>query len=266
MFKQRLLSALVLIPLVLSLILYGPAWLLAALLCVLLSGAAYEWMRLIPLERAISRFIYVLVLLAAAYLSWRYQEAWLWLGVMLWVGLMGCIVTYPRSVKLWGHRLIVGAFSAILLPLSYFGLSHIYETRHGSFLVIYLLCLVWAADTGGYLVGRKWGQRRVIPNVSPGKTVAGVLGGAICVFIVSGCAALYFKPKALFLWLGVAGLIFLSAFFGDLFVSMMKRRVQLKDTGALIPGHGGLLDRIDSLLAAIPVFAFCLYLLPELVS
>ncbi len=266
MFKQRVLSALALIPIVISLILYGPSWLLGGLLGGVLVLAAYEWARLIPLHHVVSQLMYAVFLLGAGWLCVQYQNIALNLGVILWIGLAGCILTYPHSTKLWGHRLIVAGFSAILLPLSYVGLWRIYAMPHGSLLVIYLLCLVWAADTGGYLVGRRWGNRRVIPNVSPGKTIAGVLGGAVAVLIVALCVGIVTKQTHIMTGLMVAGFVFVASFFGDLFVSMLKRRVQLKDTGALIPGHGGLLDRIDSLLAAIPVFAFLLSFFPGLMQ
>ncbi len=266
MLKHRILSAMVLIPLVLWMILYGNGVVLSGLLAVVLGLAAYEWMRLIPLNRPIEKILYIFCLVMCALGAWRYYTIGLWINTSLWCVLIGCILTYPQTVHLWGYRVVVGIWGLVVLPMTYVSLSRIYNHEHGPELVIYLLFLVWAADTGGYFFGKKWGQKRLIPKVSPGKTLAGVLGGAILLLLVAACGALWFKPQSLLAWLLVASLIFIIALFGDLFISMLKRRVQIKDTGALIPGHGGVLDRIDSLIAAVPAFAFYLSLLPELIK
>lgn len=266
MLKHRILSAMVLIPLVLWMILYGNAWLLGGVLAVVLGLAAYEWMRLIPLNRPIEKILYLLSLVMCTLVASRYYTIGLWVNTGLWCVFIGCILTYPQTTHLWGYRVFIGIWGGVVLPLTYLSLSRVYTHSHGPELVIYLLFLVWAADTGGYFFGKKWGQKRLIPKVSPGKTLAGVLGGAILLLLVAVCGALWFKPRHPLAWFLVAGVIFIVALFGDLFISMLKRRVQIKDTGALIPGHGGVLDRIDSLIAAMPAFAFCLSLLPELLK
>ena len=274
MFKQRFFSAIVLVPIVLLIILYANGWVLGELLAVVLGLAAYEWMRLIPLplekevkktERLLWIIIYMLGLFLSVLFCWQYYTRSLWVTVGVWCGLMVCILTYPYSARLWGYRSVVYVLSYCLLSLVYLGLSNIYNHAQGPALVIYLLFLVWATDTGGYLIGKQWGKKRLIPKVSPGKTIVGVLGGAVLLLIVAGFGALWFKPQNLLVWFVMAGIVFVFALFGDLFISMLKRRVKIKDMGTLIPGHGGVLDRIDSLIAVIPFFALSLSLLPELV-
>lgn len=263
MLKHRILSAMVLIPLVLWIILYGHPWILGGLVAVVLAIAADEWMRLIPLQGVLEKVAYGLLLLGLTFIAWRYDVIALVIGVALWCVLVACILAYPNSQKLWGRRFVVAGWGGVLLPVTYISLANIYHHARGSELLIYLLFLVWAADTGGYFVGKKWGQKRLIPRVSPGKTLAGVLGGGAFLLGVSVGGALWFQPSHLEGWFSVAGVIFVAALFGDLFVSMLKRRVNLKDTGTLIPGHGGVLDRIDSLIAAVPVFSLALFCLPE---
>jgi phosphatidate cytidylyltransferase len=259
MLKHRILSAMVLIPIVLWSILYAHPWILGGLLAFVLGLGAVEWMSLIPTHSRFEKIGYVVSLILCVALIYMNTHMALFVGMLIWCSLIVCILTYPRSVFLWGYRPIVALCGGLLLPLAYFSLSRIYHAAHGSELVIYLLFLVWAADTGGYFIGKRWGKTRLIPNVSPGKTLAGALGGALFLMLVAILGAIWFKPLDFLAWFIMAGIIFIFALFGDLFVSMLKRRVQLKDTGTLIPGHGGILDRIDSLISTAPCFAFCMY-------
>ena len=124
----------------------------------------------------------------------------------------------------------------------------------GKDLIVYIFCLVWAADVGAYVTGRLWGKHKLIPQVSPGKSVEGALGGLASVLIISLLAYFYFKPTQVTLWFLLAGLISLISIVGDLFISILKRRCHVKDTGRIFPGHGGILDRFDSLIAVLPVY------------
>jgi len=141
----------------------------------------------------------------------------------------------------------------------------LHQRSHGSDLIVYLLCLVWAADIGAYLAGKCWGRHKLIPRVSPGKTVEGMMGGFLLTMLVAFVAYWYFRPVYSFLWFVIAAGIMLISLLGDLFISMLKRRRNLKDTGQIFPGHGGVLDRLDSLIAALPLFYLGLhFMLPGL--
>jgi len=124
--------------------------------------------------------------------------------------------------------------------------------------VLLLLALVWAADTGAYFAGKRWGRRKLAPTISPGKTLEGVGGGfaLAMVVVIAGWFALSSNGSSFapFLAIGVATIAF--SVLGDLYESMLKRQRSLKDSGTLLPGHGGMLDRIDSLTAASPAFTF----------
>ena len=128
---------------------------------------------------------------------------------------------------------------------------------------MYVFLLVWCADSGAYFVGRKLGKRKLAPNVSPNKSIEGLIGGLLTSSIVAFFVGYYFLPSgiALLAFLILAGVTTLSSVLGDLFESMLKRRAGMKDSGSILPGHGGVLDRIDSLLSATPIFAFGVWVL-----
>jgi phosphatidate cytidylyltransferase len=155
--------------------------------------------------------------------------------------------THARVFKLAAATLsVVPAWCALAL---------IHREGHGWLLVA--LAIVWAADTGAYFSGRAFGRRKLAPRISPNKTVEGLAGGTLAAVAVAVAGAALLGTGASMLPL-VALVAFLTVLFsvvGDLFESLLKRHVGAKDSGDLIPGHGGLLDRLDSVLAALPVFA-----------
>ena len=125
-------------------------------------------------------------------------------------------------------------------------------------MTIALLVVVWSADTFAYLAGRRFGKRKLAPSISPGKTIEGLAGGLIGAGLVALLAAIYaldLSPAQTLIWLLASLVAALFSVVGDLFESRLKRRAGVKDSGGLLPGHGGVLDRIDGLLAAAPVFA-----------
>jgi phosphatidate cytidylyltransferase len=127
---------------------------------------------------------------------------------------------------------------------------------HGPLITLALLVIVWLADSGAYFAGKRWGHTRLAPVISPGKTWEGVLGGIITSAIVALLAGFWYS-QSLEWTLTLVPVVLLAVMFsivGDLLESLMKRQVGLKDSGHIIPGHGGVLDRIDSLTAAAPMF------------
>ena len=135
---------------------------------------------------------------------------------------------------------------------------------HGNFWVLYTLLIVWVADSGAYFVGRRWGVAKLVPRISPGKTWAGLWGGLAASALLAIVFAYFFGlpiARLLLLTVVVAG----YSVVGDLTESLCKRFAGLKDSGNLIPGHGGMLDRFDSLLAAAPCLLFGLYVIDGLI-
>jgi CDP-diglyceride synthetase len=261
MFKKRLLTALILIPLVLLTIQHAKGWVLGSLMAMVLSLLAYEWLALIPLKKTSERILFFIGLALSTVLCWFVFYPWLWTGLIVWSLLALSIVTYPCSERFWGNKLTVSFLCLFLLPLFCVSMSAIYTHESGQDLVIYLLFLVWAADTGGYLVGKQWGKHRLIVKVSPGKTYEGALGGLLFTMIIATMGYVWLPFQGALSWFGLACMVTIFSMLGDLNISMLKRRSNLKDTGTLIPGHGGVLDRLDSLIAAAPLFYAGLYLL-----
>ena len=129
---------------------------------------------------------------------------------------------------------------------------------HGASYFLYVFFIVWAADVGAYFSGKRFGRHKLAPLVSPGKTIEGMLGGLLCVSALAALAAWWFGYSGREAWVFVALSLLAALFsvFGDLFESLLKRQANIKDSSSLLPGHGGVLDRIDSVLAAAPVFLF----------
>ena len=179
---------------------------------------------------------------------------------------LGLIVEWLMLCRLPAVRL--ARTSAIVAGLAYVGIAEAAllwlraDPAAGRANLLFLVAIVWACDIGAYLVGRLVGGPRLAPRISPGKTWSGALGGLMAAIAV-GLAAAHFMPEAGAMWqaAAVAAGIALVAQAGDLFESFVKRRLEVKDSSHIIPGHGGLFDRLDGLLAAAPVaasLAFCL--------
>ncbi|MBI2785069.1 MAG: CDP-archaeol synthase, partial [Legionella longbeachae] len=186
--------------------------------------------------------------------------SWLVLGLITWGLIIIAILTFPSSQTYWGSPVVVAVVCLLLLPLFVQSLIHLYFLPNGKALLVYLLFLIWISDTGAYLSGKLMGKHKLIPQVSPGKSWEGVLGGLILSMIIAWIGYYYFSPVATVHWFVLAFFTIIIAIFGDLFISILKRRCHLKDTGVIIPGHGGILDRLDSLIAALPLFYFGLTL------
>jgi CDP-diglyceride synthetase len=257
MFKQRLLTVLLLVPIVLLAIYYGNFWFLCGVLLLLVAIGGWEWLQLISIHTLLNKFYFMsALLLLAGFCIFSLSYYWFISGLMLWVLIFIALLTFPTSQAIWGHRILVGGACLLLLPLFASTMIIVYEHTEGRDLLVYLLCIVWAADTGAYLTGKWFGHHKLIPLISPGKTVEGTLGGFLLAMVVASIGYFYFKPESWSIWYSVAAATTFISMVGDLFISMLKRRSQLKDTGRIFPGHGGVLDRIDSLIAAAPLFYY----------
>lgn len=256
MFRERFITAVILIPLVLLAICYGNIWALSAVMLALMVGLGYEWMFLIPLKHITHQCLFMILLLLALLPSLFALSVYLQLNCVIWGLIFVALLTYPASQSYWGYRSVVTLLCVFSLPLFLSSLHALLLEDDGRVMLIYLLCLVWSVDIGAYLVGKQWGRHKLIPRVSPGKSWEGALGGCLAALLVAWGGYYYAQPAQVILWFVSALLIVLISMLGDLFISMLKRRCQLKDTGRLLPGHGGLLDRLDSLIAALPFFYY----------
>lgn len=269
MLKQRIITGLILAPLVLcGVFLLEPihfSWFFAAILTI----AAWEWANLSSLTTQVVRVTYAL-LIAALLLKVipHISVAWvLTVSVMWWIIASLLVMTFPGSSKYWknpGVGVLLGLVVIIPMWKALVFIRDASFTPIESFnpllLVLYILLLVWAADVGAYFSGKAWGKSKLAPNVSPGKSWAGAWGGIAAAMLLgvvtSYLMGLSFSMSIQFLVITV--ITAMISIIGDLTESMFKRVRGIKDSSALLPGHGGVLDRIDSLLAAIPVFVFLL--------
>jgi CDP-diglyceride synthetase len=252
MLKQRVFTAIILIPLVLLAIYCSSSWLFAGLVLTLLLFCAFEWLPLIPVKPLWLQFIFIASLLFITWLMHFYYINWLVASMLLWCLITVAVLYFPKSQSIWAYPSIVFLAGLFVLPLFAQSLLNIYVLSKD--LIVYLLLIVWAADIGAYFAGKQWGQRKLIPLVSPGKTREGVLGGFLFSMLIAIGGYFYFKPLYSMNWFLIAIGTAVISVIGDLFISMLKRRVKVKDTGQLLPGHGGFLDRLDSLIAALPLF------------
>ncbi|MDH5823405.1 phosphatidate cytidylyltransferase [Luteimonas sp. RD2P54] len=270
MTRTRVFAALIMAPVAIAaVLLLSTPWMVAAGAVLFLAGL-WEWFRLAEVDDALARGVLLLAnLLLMVALVWASSVdgsgslvlfkllavlglVW-WMLAMLWLRrpeFASDHDTHARVLKL-------AAATASVIP-AWCALAVIHAGQpHGHRWLLIALAIVWAADTGAYFTGRRFGRRKLAPRISPNKTVEGLLGGvaagvllAVLAAPLAGASLAQLPLVAL-----VALLTVVFSVIGDLFESLLKRHVGAKDSGTMIPGHGGLLDRIDSVLAALPAFA-----------
>ncbi|MCL7929380.1 phosphatidate cytidylyltransferase [Halomonas llamarensis] len=268
MLKQRIITAAWLAPLVLAGLfgLHGGAFAFFTAAIVLIG--AWEWSNLAGVQRLTHRAILVVGVGILMLLLWRSDAVFspwpLWVAAAGWLVNIYWVTRYPEALVQWRstpRRLLMGLW--VLLPC-WVGFNVLRES--GGVWLLFVLLLVWAADMGAYFAGRALGKRKLAPHVSPGKSWEGVAGGLAATLVL----ALVFSVWQGLSWSGGLVLLMITlvvtmvSVLGDLLESMLKRYRAIKDSSQLLPGHGGVLDRIDSLSAAIPLFALLYTLVPNL--
>lgn len=257
MLLQRILTAAVLLAALSVVLLWLPrAAALLALALVVLAGA-WEWAGLARIEGGLRKALYTAACAAAVLLLWRLAAlpgGFLWVmtaTLAWWVVAFGWLALAPG----YGGRALTAAAGLVTLAPMWVALERLYEhSGHGPMLVVFIFVLIWAADIGAYFVGRRLGRYKLAPRVSPNKTWEGVLGGLALGALVALAGRAWFGFDAAgFLPLCLA--VILVSVVGDLTESLFKRQAGVKDSSSVLPGHGGVLDRIDSLTAAVPVYA-----------
>ncbi len=265
MLKTRIITALILAPIAIGGIFFLPPLGFALFTGAVITIGAWEWANMSGIEGQGGRVAYAAVTAAILYALLNVPAVLvLWLALAWWFICFLLVRSYPQGSDRWGSlpvRALMGLF--VLVP-AWVGLNHL---RTGGFqfgdvvnnlwVILYVFCVVWVADIGAYFAGRAFGKAKLAPRVSPGKSWAGVWGGLVAVglfaVIVSSLASAGISETLL---LVIASLFTgLVSVLGDLLESMLKRFRGIKDSSQLLPGHGGIMDRIDSLTAAIPVFA-----------
>ncbi|MFI3157632.1 MAG: phosphatidate cytidylyltransferase [Methylococcaceae bacterium] len=278
MLLQRIITALILAPLIVLAVFQLPSEYFSLLIGLITLLAAWEWTNLVGINSLLKRGLFLLILILpmlwlhfwtqflevmAQILDWPdirdYSGALEWLvvpPVLFWILTMILIRNLPAGVlKLEMKTCYKALIGWLVLFATWLFLSRL-RAFYGSELTLYFLILIWAADITAYFAGKKFGKTKLSPEISPGKTVQGMYGALIAGLVCAGVLSLIYG----FPWMVASDFAMLSiltvllSIYGDLFFSVVKRQRGVKDTGSILPGHGGILDRIDSLIAAIPFF------------
>lgn len=263
---KRILTALVLIPVVLCLVFLAPYWLFVLITAAISALAGWEFMSLAGHTGSHPPRIAVVVALAALFAgAFEYPDR-----VAILLGLLSLALLVYCTFSRTPDRVLADATAAVFC-LFYVGstllaLPVLREETNGPSVLVFLFCVVWAGDIAALYIGRQFGRRKMAPAISPQKTWAGAVGSLFASVIVAGAllgaaylletrwnSVVLFYPDEIWYWLVLAVVVNAAAQVGDLAESALKRSAGVKDSGALLPGHGGMLDRIDALLIAAPV-------------
>ncbi|CAA0083432.1 phosphatidate cytidylyltransferase [Zhongshania aliphaticivorans] len=273
MLKQRIITAVVIVLALLAALAYLSMPVLSVVFGFIVLLGAWEWSDLSGFSSKVSRFTYVLVcaalMVAAAWKTNLFVDvdqsevkeiviaASLWWAIaLLWVK------SYPLSAGLWGSLWMRGLIGLLVLVPAWLALCYLRSLDGGVWFILSVIALVASADIGAYFVGRAFGKAKLAPAVSPGKSWAGFWGGLTTTVLLSALLWVLLAkmspdaiPTGLVPLLCLVTVTVLASVLGDLLESMVKRHRGIKDSGQLLPGHGGIMDRIDSITAAAPVFA-----------
>lgn len=270
MLKLRILTALVLAPIMIGGVFFLPLEYFKLFIGLIVTLGAWEWANMSDLRMPMGRIAYAGLLaglICAVEFADLVQEAdVLYLALVWWILAFLLVAVHPRLKAYWASpviRMIMGLF--ILIPM-WVGFVQIKSYPFNEYLIMYVMLIVWGADVGAYFAGRLFGKHKLAVTVSPGKTWEGVYGGiAVTLLIAYGGGRLLEYATEMSLstnqWaLLVAITLFVTfvSVVGDLIESMIKRHRKIKDSSNLLPGHGGIMDRIDSMTAALPIFALAL--------
>lgn len=275
MLKQRIITALIMAGAFLAAIVWLPLPGLAVLFGIIIGAGGWEWSRLAGFEGVFARSCYVLLLLASLVALYVYcdlggtpakeqVQPFLGLACLWWSFSLLWIRAYPGSAVLWRSVPMRSLMGLLVLSLAWMSAIYLISYPLGGLLMVVMVALVASADIGAYFTGKRFGKHKLAPLVSPAKTWEGFWGGVAASALLA-VLLWYFMPDR-GAHIGVASVIAvtistaLASVVGDLTVSMVKRESGVKDSGSLLPGHGGVLDRLDSLSAAAPVFALGLLL------
>lgn len=271
MLKTRIITALILAPIAIGGIFFLPPLGFALFTGAIIAVGAWEWANMSGLTTPVARVVYALMVAAVLYGLLNVPAvAVLWLALFWWVLSFLLVRNYPDGSERWGGVPARALMGLLVLVPAWVGLNHLRtggfqfgDSANNLLLILYVFCVVWVADIGAYFAGRAFGKAKLAPRVSPGKSWAGVWGGLVAVAIFAIIISVLASASTMQLLLLVVASLITGAVsvLGDLLESMLKRFRGIKDSSQLLPGHGGIMDRIDSLTAAIPVFALMITLM-----
>ena len=276
MLRQRVITALILAGALIATLLFAPYPVQAMLFALVAAAGAWEWAALVGSKGVVSRVFYAAIILLLCSALWvglslngadaaLHARPWLAVAALSWSAMLVGLKYYSAGRGVWGYVWVRAVMGWLLLTATWLAVTVCLTLINGPFVVFLLILTVAAADIGAYFAGRRFGQHALAVEISPAKTWEGFWGGMLCVALL---ATLIWQNLPLSqLHLGWGSLMVLglatagASVVGDLTVSLLKREVGLKDSGSLLPGHGGLMDRLDSICGAAPVFTLGLLLI-----
>ena len=278
--KQRIITALILAPAVILGIFKLPLALFMLAVATVTVIGYWEWTQFVESKTRLLALIPSLVISAISLAVIPFDArslslmadahiAVLSVGSMWWIVSSALVLSFPRSARFWQSSNLLRHVFGVLTLLPFFWsilllrAEGIYEdSYHGAKLVLFVCFIVWAADSGAYFCGKSLGRRKMAPQVSPNKTIEGLIGGVVTAILVGWGTAVWFNIEftSTFSMVTITLITVVISVLGDLVESMFKRVSGIKDSGNILPGHGGVLDRVDSLTAAFPVFALLYFI------
>lgn len=272
MLIQRILTAIVLIPLVIIALFFAPLSIFSYLIVAVCALATWEWSHFLGMVEKTQKAIFMVLIISLLTLLYlipidlslkgKLYTYIICLSIVWWLIALLLVISYPQSAKYWSKSILIKLLFALFTLIPFYismlelrSINYDIDRYTGAVWLLYVFVLVWATDTGAYFAGRAIGKHKLAVKVSPGKTIEGFIGGVslailVCILVyLTGYFAISFINFLISSLLAI-----LVSVLGDLTESMFKREAGIKDSGNLIPGHGGILDRIDSLTAAVPVF------------
>lgn len=260
MLLQRILTAVPLALAAIWLILYQPTTVLLYVLLLLAFISGYEWARLSGVQAIVWKLLFALLVSGVSWLVIEYLFQHVYLLLLLACAWWFAVVYFlkgaqphAKAAKLSPVKL---AIAFLVIPPTIIAMYTVHGMDRGAEWLLYGLMLVWIADSGAYFSGKKFGKIKLAPNISPGKTREGLWGALLLTAVYAVLAGLFFDVtgRQLLLLLGLSLLLTIFSVTGDLYISFLKREAEVKDSGNILPGHGGILDRVDGVLAVMPVF------------
>jgi phosphatidate cytidylyltransferase len=269
MFRLRLLSTIVLLPLAIAGILYLPNIYVAIISGVVIALAAWEWLHMSVFKNNKIRFVLLIAIIAVSYslLATGLHPMWIFHLTLIWwlCALIG-ICYFPDGESIWREWTLQPVIALLTFVPGWLAFNILRsQIMFGPEWVLLGCAMIWGSDIGAYIFGKLWGKTKLLKAVSPGKTWVGLYGGIFTSCLIMLAFYLYYQPSFSLMqamWLAIFTAIF--AIIGDLFESMQKRIYGVKDSGTLIPGHGGVFDRLDSMLAGFPIYFLGLQILQNI--
>lgn len=261
MLKQRIITALILAPLFLLIVIYGQNIGFAAMVLLIGAVAIFEWLKINQLPIAIVALNAVSITLLCGYLMrWLPQPLeyyWL-LSALIWLPALLWLKNHQWGYQQKGLQIMIKTLCGVLaIMLFMLSMQQLHEHEMGVFRVLSLVFLIWVADIGAYFSGKNFGRHKLAVNISPGKTWEGVIGAQLFVAIYAMILAIVFQ-LSMFILIPIMMVVALFSVVGDLVASLGKRQAKVKDSSQILPGHGGILDRFDSMIIAAPLYLILL--------